>query len=138
MRSKPLRKSVGANSNPTAQFLAVSGLRWTTPPRLSAVPTPRPEAMPPRNCSAAEQLGSNIAAADPGTAGTPVSGQLGSVFPLSPPATFKGIGPRPPTALISPNMGARKDVPAVPRRVSPSPTFQVTAIFGFLVKPKFE
>ena len=31
-----------------------------------------------------------------------------------------------------------KDVPAVPRRVSPAPTFQVTAIFGFLVKPKFE
>src|SRR6266699_2352786 len=93
--------------------------------------------MPPRNWSAAVQLGSNIAAAVPGTAGTPITGQVGSEFPLAPPATLMAlIGPA--MLELSLNVGARKDVPAVARSVRPSPTFQLRAIFGFLVVPTFE
>src|ERR1700680_353916 len=100
----------------------------------AAAPAPPCKLIPPRNWSAAVQLGSNIAAAVPGLAGCPTAGHVGSLFPVSPAATLTGVT-GPAIVEISLNVGARHEVPAGPRNVRHAPTSQLNATLGFLVDP---
>src|SRR5581483_1849285 len=71
---------------------------------------------PPRNCKAAEQFGSIIAAIDPGTAGWPTTGQVPTLFAGAVAAWLIGIG----VAIVASwNDGARNAVPQDPFKTRP-------------------
>src|SRR5262245_59269814 len=86
---------------------------------------------PPWYCSSAEHVGLRISAAEPGTGVPPTVGHAGVVL-LRPVTAFTGrMAAR--LRKLSSNVGARNDVPQLPRKVKSPIGDQLTETFGFRV-----